>query len=86
MQASFQCRAECKNFARDPLFKLTNQHHPADKHVAHWTKMGRPAGRPRGGWMWATDVLRQSHKSVFVAKLEKYVRKQMAAKRRRLQN
>lgn len=30
-----------------------------------------------------TDVLRQSHKSVFVAKLEKYVRKQIAAKRRR---
>lgn len=26
-----------------------------------------------------TDVLRQSHKSVFVAKLEKYVRKQIAA-------
>lgn len=30
-----------------------------------------------------TDVLRQSHKSVFVAKLEKYVRKQIAAKRRK---
>lgn len=106
MYPSFQCARKCRNFARDPLFKLTNQHHPVDKHGrVHWENALDTSTRERGSPVEAgagarqgrepcgseslravgeeTDVLRQSHKSVFVAKLEKYVRKQIAAKRRR---
>lgn len=62
---------------------------PAREREAAQSRQGRGQGRePCGSESLRavgeeTDVLRQSHKSVFVAKLEKYVRKQIAAKRRR---
>lgn len=71
-----------------PPFKLTNQHHPATER--HWhnphphpipQKPSLPPAGSNGHGQWEMGNGRasvHSHKSVFVAKLEKYVRKQMA--------
>jgi len=69
-----------------PPFKLTNQHHPATErhwHTSTSTSYSTEAfiASCRVEWAWAMGNGRasvHSHKSVFVAKLEKYVRKQMA--------